>query len=146
MAEATATSTDNALYWLDAITLADTQPSRPRLHAGWIQAAALRADETLVATGATDGSIRVWDDSGRLVNEIDFPGRAVIGLAFISQTHLGVVLEDGQLRVVTIDTDELLEIARNSLTRGFTEDECDRYNFDPCPTLDQLRSGEVNHG
>ena len=49
-------------------------------------------------------------------------------------------------RVVTIDTDELLEIARNSLTRGFTEDECDRYKFDPCPTLEQVRSGAVNHG
>ncbi len=146
LAEGAATAIDKALYWLDPVSLNNTQPSQPRLHAGLIQAAALRADGTLVATGATDGSIRVWDDSGRLVNEMDFPGRAVIGLAFISQTHLGVVLEDGQLRVVTIDTDELLEIARNSLTRGFTEDECDRYKFDPCPTLEQVRSGAVNHG
>ena len=65
----------------------------------------------------------------------------VFGLAFISDTHLGVVLDDGQLRVVTIDPGELLEIARNSLTRGFTEDECDRYNFDPCPSLEEMQNG-----
>ena len=142
--EAGATFTDKALYWLDTVTLADAQPSRPRLHDGLIQAAALSSDGTLVATGATDGSIRVWDGNGHLVNEIEFPGMAVIGLAFISQTHLGVVLDDGNLRVVTIDTRELIDVARNSLTRGFTEDECDRYHFDPCPTLEQVRSGEVN--
>jgi WD40 repeat protein len=106
--------------------------------------AALSEDSRLIALGAADGSIRVWDDNGRLVHQIDFPGHPILGLAFISDTHLGVMLDDGQLRVVTIDTGELLGIARSSLTRGLTQEECDRYHFDPCPTLEQMRSGATN--
>jgi hypothetical protein len=84
----------------------------------------------------------VWDAAGNLVNDVEFPGAGVMGVAFITNLHLGVVLDDGNLRVVTLDTAELLEIARDSLTRGFTQDECDRYKFDPCPTLEEMQTGK----
>jgi class 3 adenylate cyclase/WD40 repeat protein len=135
------TTADKTLYWIDPVTLADVRPPVPRIIPSTLVAAALSGDSTLVALGAADGSIRVWDDNGRLVHQLDFPGQQVLGLTFVSQTHLGVMLDDGQLRVVTIDTQELLDIARNSLTRGFTQEECDRYHFDPCPTFEQMRSG-----
>ena len=96
-------------------------------------------DGSLFATGADDGSIRVWDTDGRMVHEIGFPGASVLGLAFLTPIHLGVVLDDGNLRVVTIDTNELLGISRESLTRSFTQDECDRYGLTPCPTLEDMR-------
>jgi hypothetical protein len=52
------------------------------------------------------------------------------------------VLADGNLRFVTIDKKELLDVVRASLTRGFTEAECERFNFgDQCPTLANLREG-----
>jgi class 3 adenylate cyclase/WD40 repeat protein len=134
------TAADKTLYWIDPITLVDTRPPVPRIIPSTMVAATLNDDSTLVALGAADGSIRVWDDNGRLVHQVDFPGHPILGLAFISDTHLGVLLDDGQLRVVTLDAQELLDIARNSLTRGFTQEECDRYHFDPCPTLEQMRS------
>jgi hypothetical protein len=44
------------------------------------------------------------------------------------------------LLLVTIDPDELLDIVRRSLTRGFTATECARFGFgDECPTLAELR-------
>ena len=91
-----------------------------------MDAVALAPDGASVATGASDGSIRVWDAQGKAVHEMQFPGQPVVGLAFLTPTHLGVVLGDGDLRVVTLDTNELLQVSRQSLTRTFTQDECDR--------------------
>jgi class 3 adenylate cyclase/WD40 repeat protein/KaiC/GvpD/RAD55 family RecA-like ATPase len=134
---------DNAaMHWFDSETLADARPSRDRLHFTEMDAVASSPDGSLFATGAADGSIRVWDTDGRLVKEMEFPGRPVNGLAFLTPSHLGVVLDDGKLRVETIDTNELLGIARQSLTRSFTQDECDRYKISPCPTLEEMRSAE----
>jgi hypothetical protein len=136
-------ATDRTLYWLNPLTLADTRAPLARIHAAAIQGAAMSPDGTLIATGATDGSVRVWNMNGQRVNEMEFPGKGVLGLAFVSQTHIAVVLEDGNLRVETIDTPELLRVARSSLTRGFTTDECDQFHFDPCPTLDEMRTGST---
>jgi hypothetical protein len=42
--------------------------------------------------------------------------------------------------LLTIDTNELLGLARASLTRGFTPRECQRFGFgDTCPILEGLR-------
>jgi len=60
-------------------------------------------------------------------------------VAFVDDRRLGVVLSDGDFRVATVDTEELLEIVRKSVTRGFTDSECERFNFDVCPTMDQIR-------
>ena len=48
------------------------------------------------------------------------------GVAFVDDQHLAVTPRDGDLVLVTIDQDELLEIVRRSLTRGFTATECSR--------------------
>jgi WD40 repeat protein len=136
-------ATERTLYWLNPLTLADARAPLARIHAAAIQAAAMSPDGSLIATGGTDGSVRIWDMTGQRVNEMEFPGKAVMGVAFVSQTHVAVVLEDGNLRVETIDTQELLHVARSSLTRGFTTDECQQFHFDPCPTLDQMRTGSA---
>jgi hypothetical protein len=60
-------------------------------------------------------------------------------LAFFADRRLGVVLGDETLRLVTIDPGELLDLVRSSLTRGFTDAECERFDFDVCPTLEEMR-------
>jgi class 3 adenylate cyclase len=45
----------------------------------------------------------------------------------------------GDMLVFSIDASELLDIVAQSLSRGFTADECDRYEFTPCPSLAELQ-------
>jgi hypothetical protein len=41
-----------------------------------------------------------------------------------------------------LDRDELLAKVRSTLTRGFTDAECEQFGFSSaCPTLEQLRAG-----
>ena len=47
----------------------------------------------------------------------------------------------GEVHLITIDTDELLDIARSLVTRSFTETECVTYQIDPCPTLEKIYAG-----
>jgi hypothetical protein len=47
----------------------------------------------------------------------------------------------GEVRKLTTDTEELLDIARQRVTRGLTGTECETYRIDPCPTLDEIRQG-----
>jgi WD40 repeat protein len=114
-------------------------------HPGGVNDLALNEDGTLLASAGVDGFVRVWDVATRsLVHQIPVsPGAEIGGAAFVGDTqHLLVTaLETGELRKVTIDTEQLLGIARSRVTRGFTETECTTYRIDPCPTLEEIREG-----
>ena len=43
---------------------------------------------------------------------------------------------------VTLDPNELVDIARLRISRSFTTDECDFYRLDPCPTLTDMRAAD----
>lgn len=129
-----------ALHWFDPDTLINSGPARPAIHDGTPNAVAISPESSLVATAATDGSMRVWDaTTGALVHEFSFRGQDLSGVAFLDETHLGALI-DGDFQVLTVDTEELLAIVRGSLTRGFTQAECDRFKVSPCPSLDEMRS------
>jgi hypothetical protein len=88
----------------------------------------------------------LWDvTTKRLVHEIPVSqvGDGLGGVDFADDDrHLLVTaMATGDLHKVTIDTDELLGIARQRVTRGFTETECTTYHIDPCPTLEEIREG-----
>lgn len=131
-----------ALHWFDSYTLeVQADRTKPQIHDAAIKSVAMSPDGSLMATGAADGFVRVWDArTGTLEHEVPFGRTQVQGVAFIDNSHLAVTPEEGNLYVVTIDTDELLEIVRESLTRGFTTTECSKFSFgDTCPSLAQLR-------
>jgi len=46
----------------------------------------------------------------------------------------------GRVLRFTLDTDLLLSIAGDSLTRGFRSEECATYGIDPCPTFEEMKS------
>ncbi|MGI8658565.1 MAG: hypothetical protein ACR2K4_07340 [Candidatus Limnocylindria bacterium] len=101
-------------------------------------------DGSLIATGSSDGFVRVWSaDTFALVHEISIGDTQANGVAFVTGTQLAVTPVEGGLLVYAIDNQELLSIVRASLSRGLTEAECERFNFgDTCPTLAELRGEE----
>ncbi|HEU0235241.1 MAG TPA: LuxR C-terminal-related transcriptional regulator [Candidatus Limnocylindrales bacterium] len=131
-----------SLHWLDAFTLEPLRPPATDIHDGSVKAVALSPDRSRLATGSSDGSVRVWRTTdGGLTDEIRVPGSEVQGVAFRDDDHLVVTPADGTVRIYTLDVAELTRVARSALTRTFTPVECARFDIDPCPTLEQLRGG-----
>jgi DNA-binding SARP family transcriptional activator/WD40 repeat protein len=125
-----------ALHWIDPATL-EVEHSLPRIHQGTVKSWSQSADGTLLATGSSDGFVKVWDVAERrLVHEIYVDDTQVQGVAFLDDRRLAVAPQHGGVRVYTIDVDELLEVVRRSLTRDFTSTECARFNLEqPCTSL-----------
>jgi DNA-binding SARP family transcriptional activator/WD40 repeat protein len=122
------------LHWIDVDTLAVSH-SVLGVHDGGPKSTAMSRDATLVAIGSSDGFVRVWDVMDRqLVHEIYVGATQVQGLTFVDDHHLAVATEFGGLIVYTLEHEELLEIVRGSLTRGFTPAECARFGLEhDCP-------------
>jgi WD40 repeat protein len=129
-----------SLLWLDAATLEITKTVE-HAHTGSVKSMALSPDGTLMATGASDGIVRVWDTKTRDVRQqLDFGGSEVQGVAFVDNLHLAVTPRRGDLLIMTLDPTELANVVRASLTRTFTATECTTYAIDPCPTLAEIRA------
>ena len=129
---------DNLTFTPDGETLMSTAPSRfgpgdivfmdgttlehlgqiATAHPGGVNDLGLNHDGTLLASAGVDGLVRVWDVATRsLLHQIPVSSTGDVGGAdFVGDTqHLLVTaLETGELRKVTSDTEELLEIARSS--------------------------------
>lgn len=103
-------------------------------------------DSSLFATwGLIDRHIRIWrTEDGQLVADLGETEANLPGFGFHPNgRHFIAEGPDGTLRIYTLDHDELVQIAKTRLTRGFTEDECAAYHIDSCPTLEDLRSGNA---
>jgi DNA-binding SARP family transcriptional activator/WD40 repeat protein/energy-coupling factor transporter ATP-binding protein EcfA2 len=123
------------LHWIDPTTL-EIVHTLPRIHEGTPKSWAMSPDGGRLATGASDGSVKVWDVTERtLVHELYVGDTQVQGLAFVDDHHLAIAPEEGGLHVHTLDAEELVSIARRSLVRGLTSTECDRFGFEGCPDL-----------
>jgi WD40 repeat protein len=130
-----------ALHWFDARTLEETRQPTEKIHDGSVKAVAMSPSGNFVASGASDGTVRIWDAaSGQLVHEIGTGSAEAQGVAFLDDSRLAVVVRDGSLRLYAIDDAGLVDVVRNSLTRAFTSTECERYGIEPCPTIDELRA------
>ncbi|MCZ6739972.1 MAG: hypothetical protein O7C01_09435, partial [Actinobacteria bacterium] len=111
-----------------------------------IDALAVSPDGRLAATIGPDEFVTVWDiERQRLVAEIPVAGdtgEGLRGVAFLDDETLVVVPEAGrQLLRFTFNPDTLFDLALDSLNRGFRLDECETYDIDPCPTLEEMRGG-----
>ncbi|HSJ35201.1 MAG TPA: TIR domain-containing protein [Acidimicrobiia bacterium] len=48
---------------------------------------------------------------------------------------------EGMWSRVPLNTRDLIALAKDNLTRGFSSKECAAYRIDPCPTLEEMREG-----
>jgi WD40 repeat protein len=106
-------------------------------HTGLVGDLAFDATGARVATSSADGTVRVWDPrTGRLQVTLQLGSLVAPGsVDFTSQGRLASTWFDGVTRIWTLDLDELVEIARDRVTRGLTTAECKRYlHADTCPS------------
>ena len=106
-------------------------------HSGVVSDVAFDATGTRAATASMDGSVRIWDPrTGRpqATLRLALP-MAASGVSFSPDgRRLVTTWADGITRIWTLDLDELVDIARERLTRGLTSVECERYlHVDTCP-------------
>jgi WD40 repeat protein/serine/threonine protein kinase len=118
---------------------------------------AFSPDGTRLATSSSDGTVRLWDArTGAQIltlargvaeevgaeTKLAFPTdrSATVGvggkLAFSPDgTQLAYTAADGTVRVLALDIDDLIHLARSRLTRSWTRDECRTYlDLDRCPS------------
>lgn len=127
------------ILWIDTVTL-DPDVDPVEAFVGSPKSYAINPSRTLVAVGASDGFVKVFDiDSHALVDEFAREGQ-IQGLAFVTDNLLVVAPEAGHLYFHTLDMDRLVQLVRDSVRRGFTPLECERYGFeDDCPSPAELQ-------
>ncbi|MDH3308035.1 MAG: hypothetical protein OEO77_11020, partial [Acidimicrobiia bacterium] len=107
---------------------------------GRVRGLAFSPDGSLFMTSATDGFVRIWEvSSGTEIERIPLGGDSGDGY-WIDDDTIAIGTFEGVWTNLDIGLDSLLDLARSSLLRSFTEQECLTYRIDPCPTLDEMRS------
>jgi hypothetical protein len=75
---------------------------------------------------------------GWLLVEVPMP--SVSDVHWIDADTVLVGPNTGIWATVPLRTQDLIASARDGVTRGFSNAECNTYRIDPCPTLDEIRS------
>ena len=99
-------------------------------HQGDVTDLEFSEDGTLLLTASTDGTIRLWDSgTGESVLTVPLETSGSIYAKFDprDQNHIVFAREDGLIGVLTTDTEELLDIAKERVLRNFTPAECKRF-------------------
>jgi DNA-binding SARP family transcriptional activator/WD40 repeat protein len=105
-------------------------------HNGHISDLAVSPDSTVIASSDFSGVVRIWDmKSGSPLQAMSLDEQSVQNVEFIESGHLLVTPQTGpNALILTTDVDELIDVARRRVTRGFTTDECRVYlHVDTCP-------------
>jgi hypothetical protein len=137
------TTTDGKLTVIDLAALARGDDAADAIawtvtaHGGSIQALAVSENGT-IATGSSSGEYRVWSPDGKLVAELRVELDDPPSLAFVPGTDT-LYYEDGAgVYRRFVGAEETARLAKALLTRGFTDDECNRYfPNERCPTFSQ---------
>jgi WD40 repeat protein len=103
-------------------------------HRGNLTDVDVSPDGCLIASSDSTGLVRIWNlSTGEALQGIQ---EHVQNVEFVDERHLLVTETAGPAAyVMTVDVDELLEIARSRVTRDLSDEECRTYlHVDPCPS------------
>jgi WD40 repeat protein len=108
-----------------------TLPPQP----GGVYSLAFAPDGSVVAVGADDDIVRLYDaTTGELLSALRGHRCTVGGLSFSPDGSLLASTACDGVRVWALDIDRLLDVARANVTRSLTADECRTYlHLDACP-------------
>jgi WD40 repeat protein len=111
-------------------------------HQGGLRDIDLSPDGSLIAVASSDGFARLWDTrTSELTQAIPFGDGVVTFVHFLTNDHLLAIPSGRPALTMTIDINELIDIARWKVTRTFTDGECATYHLDPCPSLETIQGG-----
>ena len=104
-------------------------------HTGLVNDVTFSADGSTVATASADGTARVWDPTTGSQSQVLRGDGPLASVGFSPDgSKLATVSGDGVARVWALDLDDLIAIATDRLTRGFSDDECRQYlHLERCP-------------
>ena len=94
-----------------------------------------------IAVGAVDSMYVVDIESGLIAQQLRLPG--VSDIYWLDDETVLVGTSTGILGTLSLSTESFLERTRAALRRSFTAQECATYRIDPCPTLEDIRSGSA---
>jgi WD40 repeat protein len=95
------------------------------------------------ATAGWDSESWVWDLERReVVHRLSFPALygGMRNIQWFDEETLVLGSEDWAV-MMSLNPEVLAQNARDRLTRSFTAEECNTYDIDPCPTLEELKLG-----
>lgn len=105
-------------------------------HDSLVLTVAVSPDGSQAATSAWTEPLKLWDlETGELLGQFGGP---LVGLVIHDADfhptlpYLSVTTPPNEVRIHTLDIDQLIAIAEDGLSRDMTEDECERYFRQPC--------------
>jgi WD40 repeat protein len=130
------------LYVLDVPILLSGAPIEEAIkrelpaHEALVLRITVSPDNSMAATASWDEPLKVWNlQTGELLGEFGgtVQGQLHDGGFHPTQPWLLVSTPSNEVRIYTLDPDELVALAEDRLSRDMTEEECQQYFREPCP-------------
>ena len=103
-----------------------------------VRGLAFNPDGSKLAIGDASSLYVVDTTTWQVVQQVKLP--SVSDIHWIDDEAVVVGTATGLFGTVSLSTDRLLADTRAGLLRSFTEQECQTYRIDPCPTLDEMKN------